>query len=52
LGYYATTNLGGVGQIEYRNILITAIPEPSTYMLMGLGIGTLAIMRRFRIPKR
>jgi len=51
LGYYATTTLGGVGQIEYRNILITATPEPSTYVLLGLGIGALAITHRLRTRK-
>jgi hypothetical protein len=52
LGYYATTTLGGVGQIEYSNILITTVPEPSTYMLMGLGIAAIMIARRFRTLKR
>ncbi|MCE0522566.1 MAG: PEP-CTERM sorting domain-containing protein [Methylacidiphilales bacterium] len=48
LGYYATTYEGGVGQIEYRNIVIAAVPEPSTYLLVAVGISILGVLRSLR----
>jgi hypothetical protein len=50
LGYYATTYNGGAGQIQFRNITVTATPEPSTAYLLAIGflmlIGILHQQRR------
>jgi len=38
LGGYATTNLGGAGQLLYSNIVVTEIPEPSCLKLLTIGL--------------
>jgi len=39
---------GAVGDVHIDDVLITAIPEPSTYALLALGLGALFFLRRRR----
>ena len=45
----------GLGYITYQGVIttdVTAVPEPSTYALMLLGIGAFGLMRQRRIKDR
>ena len=41
-----TNSPGSFGQAVFGNITISAVPEPSTFVLAGLGVGALLALRR------
>jgi hypothetical protein len=46
---FSTTNGNGVGELSAISLRdITSIPEPSTYLLLGLGLVSCAVLARIR----